>query len=107
MNKKRFANIVLIVLVVILAGAVGYFALRKPTNSSQAENQLPTNSVNKNSTKVIKFIGEVANEQNFEKEIGNNLFFRLEPGGSSWTISVGSKTSKTSAKDVGYESYYN
>ena len=30
-NQKGFANIVLIVLVIILAGAVGYFALRKPT----------------------------------------------------------------------------
>ncbi|KKT28032.1 MAG: hypothetical protein UW15_C0038G0001 [Parcubacteria group bacterium GW2011_GWC1_44_10] len=30
-NQKGFVNVVLIVLVVILAGAVGYFALRKPT----------------------------------------------------------------------------
>jgi hypothetical protein len=30
-NQKGFANVVLIVLVVMLAGAVGYFALRKPT----------------------------------------------------------------------------
>ena len=31
MNQKGFANVVLIVLVVILAVGVGYFALRKPT----------------------------------------------------------------------------
>ncbi|MBM3256742.1 MAG: hypothetical protein FJY98_00210 [Candidatus Liptonbacteria bacterium] len=31
MNKKGFANIILIILVVILAGTTGYFALRKPT----------------------------------------------------------------------------
>ena len=31
MNHKGFANIALIVIVVVLVGAVGYFALRKPT----------------------------------------------------------------------------
>ena len=40
MNQKGFANIVLIVLAVILAGAVGYFALVK---KSPSENQ-PTNN---------------------------------------------------------------
>lgn len=59
------------------------------------------------SGKTIKFSGEVASGQNFEKEVENNLFFRLQSEGSSWTISVGSKTSKTSVKDVGYESYKN
>ena len=45
-NQKGFANIVLMVLVVILAGAVGYFALVKksptPTNETQPTNNLPS-----------------------------------------------------------------
>ena len=45
-NQKGFANIVLIVLVVILVGAVGYFALVKksptPTSENQPTNNLPT-----------------------------------------------------------------
>ena len=32
MNQKGFVNIILVVAVVILVGAVGYFALRKPTS---------------------------------------------------------------------------
>ena len=42
MNQKGFVNIVLIVLVVILAGAVGYFVLRKPTPTVQVS--MPTES---------------------------------------------------------------
>ena len=46
MNQKGFANIVLIVLVVILVGAVGYFALVKksptPTSENPPTNNLPT-----------------------------------------------------------------
>ena len=56
-NQKGFANIVLIVLVVILAGAVGYFALVKksptPTSETQPTNNLPpqqTPSVNTTQT---------------------------------------------------------
>src|SRR3989344_4001915 len=45
-NQKGFANIVLIVLVVILVGAVGYFALVKksptPTSENPPTNNLPT-----------------------------------------------------------------
>lgn len=45
-NQKGFANIVLIVLVVILVGAAGYFALVKksstPTNETQSTNNLPS-----------------------------------------------------------------
>jgi len=45
-NQKGFVNIVLIVLVVILVGAVGYFALVKksptPTSENQPTNNLPT-----------------------------------------------------------------
>lgn len=44
-SQKGFANVVLIVLVVILAGAVGYFALVKksptPTNEAQPTNNIP------------------------------------------------------------------
>jgi len=40
-NQKDFTNVVLIVLVVILAGAVGYFALRKPTTEPTTS---PTNN---------------------------------------------------------------
>ncbi len=44
--KKRISNIILIVLVVVLAGAVGYFALVKksptPTSENQPTNNLPT-----------------------------------------------------------------
>ncbi|MDP1688875.1 MAG: hypothetical protein Q8L47_01960 [bacterium] len=43
-NKKGFVNIVLIVLVVILAGAVGYFALVKKSPTSTSEIQ-PTNDI--------------------------------------------------------------
>ena len=104
-------NIFIALLVLFLVGGTIFFVFKKsqtaPTNSSRAENQLSTNSVNTNSTKIVKFSGEVANGQKFEKEIGNNLFFRLEPGGSSWTIAVGSKTSKISATDIGYEGYNN
>lgn len=46
MNQKGFANIVLIVLVVILAGAVGYLTLVKksstPTSETQPTNNSPT-----------------------------------------------------------------
>ena len=46
MNQKGFANIILIVFVVVLAGALGYVALVKkpvstPTNQSQSNVQLP------------------------------------------------------------------
>ena len=45
MNKQKgFANIVLIVLVVILAGAVGYFALVKKSPTPVSETQ-PTNNI--------------------------------------------------------------
>ncbi len=48
MNQKGFANIALIILVVVLAGAAGYFALRKPTTapaepSPASQATLPTN----------------------------------------------------------------
>ena len=42
MNQKGFTSIVLIVLVVILAGAVGYFTLRKPVQESIIS---PTNNL--------------------------------------------------------------
>lgn len=46
MNQKRFANIMLIVLVVILVGAVGYFALVKksptPVSETQSTNNIPS-----------------------------------------------------------------
>ncbi len=110
-NPMSQRNILIGLLVLIIFGGVIFFVSKKsqttPTNNSQAETQLPTNSTTPTPSKVIKFSGEVANDQKFEKEIGNNLFFRLEPGGSSWTISIGSKTSKTSVKDVGYENYNN
>src|SRR3989338_1336966 len=52
MNQKGFVNIALVVLVVILAGTAGYFALRKPTaekinaavNNEQPTQVLPTTS---------------------------------------------------------------
>ena len=52
MNQKGFVNIALVVLVVILAGTAGYFALRKPTaekinsavNNEQSTQVLPTTS---------------------------------------------------------------
>lgn len=43
-NQKGFVNIVLIVLVVILAGALGYFALVKKSPTPVSENQ-PTNNI--------------------------------------------------------------
>ena len=48
-NQKGFANIVLIVLVVVLAGGAIYFALRKstpePTTPSATEQSAPTTSL--------------------------------------------------------------
>jgi len=49
----------------------------------------------------IKFSGEVRQGQNYEKEIGDNLFFRLIPDGLGWTIFLGSKTSQALLKDSG------
>ncbi|MDP3947232.1 MAG: GerMN domain-containing protein [bacterium] len=48
--KKGFANITLVVLVVILAGAVGYFVLRKPVPITQES--LPTQTQNPTPTSV-------------------------------------------------------
>ena len=51
-NQKGFANIVLIVLVVVLAGAVGYFALVKksPEVSQQTNTPTPINNEQNNQT---------------------------------------------------------
>lgn len=55
----------------------------------------------------IKFNGHTSRGQDYEKEIGGGLFFRLEPSALGWTIAIGSKTSKTLTQNVGYEQYNN
>ena len=45
MNQKGFTNIVLIVLVMVLAGAVGYFALRKLAPAPITEQPTPTQGI--------------------------------------------------------------
>ena len=47
MNQKRFVKIALVILVVVLVGAVGYFALSKPTDKQLTNTQgtpLPGNT---------------------------------------------------------------
>ena len=50
MNKKGFANIGLIILVVVLVVGAGYFALRKPTTSSPTHNTSALNQSSQNSS---------------------------------------------------------
>ncbi len=100
-RKSIIFSIIAFIIIIIL----GYFYFTK--NATIQNETDVTKDTSQISGNTLKFSGEVAGGRNFEKEIGNNLFFRLESDGSNWTISVGSKTSKTSAKDVGYESYNN
>ena len=51
-----------------------------------------TESQNSPTRKMVKF-SAVAKGQQFEQQIGDNLFFRLIPHELGWMISVGSKTS--------------
>jgi hypothetical protein len=60
-NQKGFANIFLIVIVVILAGAAGYFALRQPAQQTQVvqpeTNQQPSNGTpNSNNPPQVSII---------------------------------------------------
>ncbi len=79
MNQKGFANIVLIVLVVILAGAVGYFALVKksptPTNETQQINNLPTQQTSPPSTTQTPSPSSQTNNPGWKKYSGTSLEF--------------------------------
>ena len=46
MNQKGFANIVLVGIIIVLAGAVGYFALFKPTTEPTTQTPPPSSLVN-------------------------------------------------------------
>src|SRR3989344_4277136 len=48
-NQKGFANIILIVVIVVLVGAVGYFVLRQPAQQTQVA-QPETNQQTSNGT---------------------------------------------------------
>jgi len=111
MNQKGFTNIILIILVVILAGVVGYLTLIKNPTPPVTTNQTPpantpikqTPSVTlptRTTKKVIKFSGEVKRGENFEKEISNNLVFRLRPIELGWEIFVGYKRSKPNIEPI-------
>ena len=44
MNQKGVINIVLVILVIILAGVAGYFALRKPATEPTNQHAISTNN---------------------------------------------------------------
>ena len=63
MNQKGFANIILIAVIVVLVGAVGYFALRQPAQQTQVvqpeTNQQPSNgTLNSNTPSQTSKISE-------------------------------------------------
>ena len=59
MNQKGFANILLIVLAVVLAGTVGYFTLaNKSTQPTPIINPTPTPTPTLNGEKIIRTVGE-------------------------------------------------
>jgi uncharacterized protein YneF (UPF0154 family) len=118
MNQKESTNIILIILVVILAGVVGYLTLIKkqttstttnqiPPTSTQIKQILPITSLKPSAKKVIKFSGEVKKGENFEKEISDNLIFRLRPIELGWEIFVGYKRSKPNIEPIRDEEDFN
>ncbi|MDP3934608.1 MAG: hypothetical protein Q8Q46_00040 [Candidatus Giovannonibacteria bacterium] len=78
-SQKGFANIVLIVLVVILAGAVGYFALVKksptPTSETQTSNNLSPQQTPPVNTTQTPPPSSQTNNQGWKKYSGASLEF--------------------------------
>ncbi|HEU4341901.1 MAG TPA: hypothetical protein VFU31_10055 [Candidatus Binatia bacterium] len=79
-----------IVLLSVLASAT-YLDSKTLDSPAGPNEQIAENTKAPLAGRVVRFSGEIGKGRRFEKEIGENLFFRLIPVGLGWTISVGSK----------------
>lgn len=84
-QQKGFANIVLIVLIVVLAGVVGYFALVKktPEVAQQINSSTPTSTQTQNPIPTPTPSDETANWKTY-KNGKNNFSFRYP---NKWSLS--------------------
>ena len=88
---------ILFVVIIILPAVVSTHDLGsqkpKPSTPAYSADDISENAAVSAPRESIRFSGEVSKGLKFETEIGENLFFRLNPHELGWMISVGSKTS--------------
>jgi len=107
-RSPSLAFLVLIVLEGIAYSLPAKAFQTTPASRPQTRPQSPADSTKATLTKVIRFSGEVANGQRFEKDLGDYnvshdiagyLVFRLEPHDASWTISIGTRFSRMGVRN--------
>ncbi len=86
MNQKGFANIVLIILVVVLVGALWFVTLvKKPASVEQPQTNLPTSCMDKPGTKaVITSLSSYSGPVGTNLEIGGCNFAGFEGDKNAW-----------------------
>lgn len=71
-------------------------------NGEMRENTLSQTNGNQNQSPVVQFARHIIRNQVFEKDLGNNLVFRLTPNSNGWDADIVSKNAKQD--DYGFAS---